>query len=146
MERSEFEELHRLSGKIIEADIEFRPKRRLDPNILVLDEATVENAFDLAVCLTGSYDRRTGHLTLNFVLQGTGPICRVEVNGPIHPGAGRTHKHELQQPSDPRNNLPFAAERPDLAGKAPREVWELLCRQARIDHQGQFHDPSGPAQ
>ena len=63
------------------------------------------------------------------------------VNGTIHPNAGRTHKHDLRKDSDPRNNLPTAIERPDLAGKSIKEVWDILLQQANITHTGTFNEP-----
>jgi hypothetical protein len=139
--REEFVQLRKMDGKTISSDIEFVRNSRLVEDVLCFEKVPVENYLDLEVLLNGSYDRRTGETTFNFVVQGVGPVCRVDVNGNEHGDAGRNHKHELQKESCPRRNLPFAEPRPDFADKTPREIWDQLCLQAKIDHTGKFIDP-----
>ena len=140
MTRLEFEQLRDLPGKVIESDIEFLAKDETSPN-LVFDQVPVVNSLDWDVVLNGTYKPGIPSVTFNFVLRGVGPICRVCVNGQIHGAAGRTHKHDLTEPEDPRANLPAAVARPDLVGKDPKEVWDILCRQANITHSGEFKNP-----
>jgi len=81
-------------------------------------------------------------VTFNFVCpEAGGPICRVDVRGSPHKQAGRTHKHDLHQPGEPRNNLPTAHARPDLEALTPQQVWTHLCTRANIQHTGTFADP-----
>lgn len=109
---------------------------------LVFENAALKNPFDYDIVLNGSFNKKTGALKFNFLMRGVGPICRVEVNGAIHGDAGRTHKHDIRKDSDPRMDLPHAEARPDLIGKTPKEVWEDLCKRAKIEHTGNFVDPS----
>jgi hypothetical protein len=140
--RHEFDQLRKSKGKEITADIEFVQDKHLDEAIVVFDGAVLTNPFGLEIVVNGSYNRKTGHIKYNFVLLGTGPICRVEVNGAVHRDAGRTHKQHLDNDRDPDKNLPHAIPRPDLEGFGPKEVWEDLCKRACIDHTGSFVDPS----
>ena len=140
MNRSEFEALRSLPDKQITADIRFELKQATSPN-LTFEDVPVENALQYEVILNGTFKPDLPSVTFNFVLRGVGPICRVCVNGALHSGAGRTHKHDLRRESDPRNNLPEAVARPDLADLSVREVWEILLKQANIVHTGAFHLP-----
>ncbi len=142
MTRLEFIQLRDLPGKTVEADIVWRSERGTRPN-KIFNRILVKNSLGLEVWLNGTYKPVLPGITYNFVLVGTGPICRVVVNGPEHSGLGRTHKHDLQDPTDsePARNLPTAIARPDLDGKNARQVWDVLCRQANILHRGKFHDP-----
>ncbi len=140
MNRREFEELRNFPGKYIENDIEFRPIRGMGPN-LVFRDVPVHNNSGLRILLNGTFKPGLNAVTYNFVVSGLGPICRVDVNGSIHGNAGRTHKHELQHEHDPASNLPYATPRPDLAEKSASDVWEILCRQANIEHRGRFLEP-----
>jgi len=142
MNRNEFDVLRNLPGKRIAADIRFESKQATNPN-LTFEEVSVENSLNYEVVLNGTYKPDIPSVTFNFVLRGTGPICRLCVNGTIHPGSGRTHKHDLRQDSDPRNNLPAAIARPELEGRSVKEIWETLMAQANISHTGIFHDPEG---
>ena len=49
--------------------------------------------------------------------------------------------HELRNPEDPRKQLPWGIERPDLIGIAPRLVFEKLCQEWHISHTGTFIEP-----
>lgn len=142
MNRHEFEALRDVADKRIAADIVFQQRKETSPN-LTFDEVVVENRLGFDVVLNGTYKPALPAVTFNFVLRGVGPICRVCVNGTIHRGAGRTHKHDLRHDDDTKGhkNLPEAVARPDLEGRSAREVWETLCRQANIVHSGAFVDP-----
>jgi hypothetical protein len=140
MNRNEFEALRNLPDKRIAGDIRIESKQATSPN-LTFEDVVLENSLNYDVVLNGTYKPDIPSVTFNFVLRGVGPICRLCVNGPIHPGAGRTHKHDLRQDSDPRNNLPIAVARTELDGSSAREIWEDLMRQAKIEHTSTFHDP-----
>ena len=140
MNRSEFEALRNLPNKQINADIRFELKQATSPN-LTFEEVLVQNALQYEVVLNGTFKPDLPSVTFNFVLRGGSPICRVCVNGTMHSGAGRTHKHDLRREGDPRNNLPAAFARPELSELSVREVWETLLRQANIVHKGNFYSP-----
>ena len=142
MNRHEFEQLRDLPGKRIAVNVAFATPRDAKPN-LVFDQIVVENSLGWDVLLNGTYKPDIPAISFNFVIRGVGPVCRIDVNGTIHGAAGRTHKHDLQTEDDPRLNLPHATGRPDLGGRSAREVWETLCQQANIVHEGTFHDPEG---
>lgn len=140
MNRTEFEVLRDLPDKRIEADIFFDLKQPTSPN-LTFEDVKVENSLNYDVVLNGTYKPGIPAITFNFVLRGTGPICRVCVEGTLHPGAGRTHKHDLRKESDPRNNLPIAVARADLERRSAKEVWDIVLQQANIRHIGTFTEP-----
>ena len=140
MNCQEFEQLRDLPGKWVTADIRFAAVKGASPN-LIFGEVAVENSLGVEVVLNGTYKPGLPAVTFNFVVRGTGPICRVTVNGTPHKEAGRTHKNDLRREEDSRLNLPTAVTRPDLEGKTAREVWATLCQQANIEHVGEFHPP-----
>jgi hypothetical protein len=138
--RREFEAIRDLPGKEVNVDIQFQTNRSTDPN-LTFKDVPVENNLGYAIRLNGTYKPDVPSVTYNFFIPDVGPICRIDVNGPIHKPVGRTHKHSLKADDDPRRNLPSPDAAPDFEGKSPREVWELLCQRANIVHTGQFIDP-----
>jgi len=140
VDRKAFETLRELPGKLVRDDIEFKPLAKASPN-LVVEPIPVENDLGWDLRLNATYRPSILAVTYNFAVRGIGPICRLDVNGRIHPGAGRTHKHDLLLESDPARNLPHAVARPDLEGKTLRAIWEILCEQAAINHVGAFIDP-----
>jgi hypothetical protein len=141
MDRIEFEELRDLSDKTIVSDIEFLPSKSVSTTLTF--EVPVSNSTGYDLILNGSYMPDIPKLKLNFSIKGIGPICRIEVNGPLHRDAGRTHKHELHHESCPRQNLPNAIARPDLdlSRLSPKDIWSLLCEEANIVHVGVFKEP-----
>ncbi len=140
MDRVEFEQLRDLPGKTIPGDIRYLRRPDASP-ALTFEGVPVENELGWSVLLNGRYVPATGYFNFNFVVKQVGPICRVCVNGPDHPGTGRTHKHDLRVDVDPRRNLPTAVARPDLATLTPAQVWAALCQAAQINHAGEFIDP-----
>jgi hypothetical protein len=83
-----------------------------------------------------------GSKTINVHVPGLGPICRLDVDGPAHRPAGRSHKHSLQNERCPDRNLPDGViDRPDLAGSTLRQVFTEFCRIADIKHLGQLDTP-----
>jgi hypothetical protein len=80
-----------------------------------------------------------GSKTFNVHVVGVGPICRVDVDGPAHRPAGRSHKRALRSERCPDRNLPDQVhDRPDLSGKNLVELFEIFCQMAHIEHVGTF--------
>jgi hypothetical protein len=135
MLRFEFEQIRDLPGKRIEGDLMFAQKIGSRP-CYVVGNVPVENAIGLDLVLDGIYTAPIKKLIFNFRVRGVGPICRVCVNGRFHDKVGRTHKHHLVGERDPAVNLPNAEGRPDLRKKTVLEIWNILCDQANIIHNG----------
>ena len=140
MDRSTFEHLRDLPDKEILDDIIFKKE---NTKTLSFDNIKVHNAMGVDLILNGKYKPHIPSIRFNFYIRGIGPICRVEVNSSIHRESGRTHKHSLQKENFPRLNLPFARPRGDLKEKPIRQIWEIICQQSNIKHQGIFVDPDG---
>jgi len=141
MDRTMFEALRDLPEKSISADIRFARRQALAP-LLVAEGIRIENSGDVELVLTVSYNPRVGSKTFNVHTPGLGPICRLDVDGPAHRPAGRSHKHSLQRERCPDRNLPDGViDRPDLAGKTLREVFVEFCRMAKITHHGAIEAP-----
>lgn len=141
MNRREFEHLRDLPGKQIVADIRFVNSRSTDPN-LTFSGVILENSAGWIVRVNGTYKPDIPSITFNFSIPEVGPICRLDVNGPIHKPVGRTHKHSLKHDEDPRKNLPSPDAIPEFEGLSPREAWARFCEVANIRHTGKFFDPS----
>lgn len=89
-----------------------------------------------------SYNEISDAKTLNVYSPQVGPICRLDLDGPAHRPAGRTHKHSLQDERCPDRNLPDGViDRPDLSGSTLRRAFQELCRMANIVHNGAFEAP-----
>lgn len=143
MDRFEFEQLRDLPDKEILKDVNFVSKKSARP-VYVLEPLPVGNSLGLDLLLGGTYNPVIARISFNFIIRGVGPICRFCINGRLHPGAGRTHKHDLTQESDPRHNLPTSVvERPDLAGISLQDAWRRICAQAKIRHAGKLSGPTG---
>lgn len=143
MNRQEFEELRNLPAKTILDDIVFTPSRT-NSNTLSFEGIQVHNSLGVVLLLNGSYTPNIPSVKFNFSVRSAGgPICRVCVNGTVHKPVGRTHKHDLRTDACPRKQLPHATARPDLDidKQTPREIWETICREAGIVHEGKFVDP-----
>ena len=104
MNRAAFLQLRALPGKVIDVNIAFQVEAGSGGN-RVFRGVVVENTLDWGIVLNGTYKPIQNSFTFNFVARGVGPICRVDVNGTIHPPAGRTHKHDLVADDDPYRNL-----------------------------------------
>ena len=143
MNRNEFEALRSLEGKIITEDITFIKQKPTD-FLYTFSGILVSNDMGLTIYLNGHYDPRIPKYGFNFTLHGTGPICRLDVNGTVHGKAGRTHKHELLRETDPMpgSNLPHAIRRDDFGGVSVEEAWRQLCLEAKIQHSGAFNVPN----
>ena len=143
MDRTAFEALRDLPDKVIAADIKFARRQALAP-VLVAEGIRIENSAGVDLVLTIQFNPTVGAKTVNVHVPGVGPICRLDVDGPAHRPAGRSHKHAVRSERCPDRNLPEAVtDRPELAGKSPREVFDEFCRMAKILHTGAFEDPLG---
>lgn len=145
MTRQEFEALRTLPGKEIVGDIVFAsPKKgpgshEFNPTF----EAEVQNTLDYSLKVIGRFIPGIPSTTFCFHLGGSRTaICRVDINGTEHRDCGRTHKHEMRNEGEMRNNLPFAIARADYAGLAPGAAWAKVCKEANVKHTGKFVDPS----
>lgn len=143
MNRIEFEELRNLPGKIIRDDIVFNVTSATGSQTKVVGPLRVENSLGIDLFLNGAYRPWEDGVTYNFAVDKVGPICRVDVNGTNHQTQGRTHKHSLTKETDPKNNLPEAVARPELSSMTAKQVWDVLCKEANIIHEGSFFDPEG---
>jgi hypothetical protein len=145
MNRAEFEQLRDLPDKRIEGNIIFSLPGGSKP-IHIITPLPVQNALGIDLVLQGSYNAEIRKLTVQFLVRGIGPICRLCINGRLHRALGRTHKHDLHDEDDPGKNLPQAVSRTDLSGPPLETVWRTICKQAKILHNGSFDLPSGGAQ
>ncbi len=139
MNRTTFESLRCLPDKKILDDILFKKE---NTNTLSFDNVKVHNSMGIDLLLNGKYKPNIPSVRFNFYIRGTGPICRIEINRSIHGESGRTHKHSLQKENCPRRNLPFAKAREDLQDKDVTQLWEIICQQAKVKHEGTFAAPN----
>lgn len=136
MDRTEFEVLRDLQGKLIEGDVRLASSSHLG-SVLAADDILIRNSANAGLILNLTYLPARRGFKINVHVRGVGPICRLEVNGPEHPGATRTHKHALRTSRCPNRNLhQDVAARPDLQGKTMQEVWRSFCEMASISHHG----------
>lgn len=141
MNRTDFERLRDLPEKIIRCDIRFVPRRQVAP-LLVADDVRIENGAGVDARLTMTYNPKVGSKSLNVHVPGIGPICRLDVDGPPHRPAGRSHKHSLQTERCPGRNLPDRViDRPDVSGLEFRYLFHEFCKLAQITHDGTFYPP-----
>jgi len=140
MVRYEFEQIRDLPGKRISGNVRFVQKKGSRP-CYVLESTKVENELGLDLFLDGTYTPGIPKIVFNFRIKGVGPICRVCINGRYHPNVGRTHKHDLIGEADPGHNLPNVRRRSDLMNKPLSEVWQTICQQAQILHDGILQIP-----
>lgn len=134
MDRQDFERLRDLPGKTIRGDIRLRQSRNMK-TVYECDKIAIEGT-DVDLRMNIRHNIESGYTTINVVAAGQGPVCRVDVDGPVHHGAGRSHKHSLREAPCPGMNLPHAEPRHDLNGRSPAEVLKDFCERARIDFQG----------
>ncbi len=145
MDRTTFEALRDMDGKTISSDIRFARRQALAPALLA-EGIRIDNTHGVDLVLSITYNPVVGSKTFNVHVPGLGSICRLDVDGPPHRPAGRSHKHSLQGERCPDGNLPDGViDRPDLAGKSVRDVFDEFCRIAGITHTGQFETPDVPA-
>jgi len=141
MNRTGFEALRDMPDKAISDDIAFVRRRALQP-VLEVDGIVIANREAVYLRMNLRFNPETGSKTVNVYVPGQGPICRLDVDGPRHADAGRSHKHALQSERCPNRNLPDdVVSCQDLSGKTMREVFDEFCRIASIRFSGAFHDP-----
>jgi len=142
MNRRDFEILRDLPGKVIRGDVRFAQPRSTSPAI-VAENLMIENDLGIDLRLTITYNPRVGSKTFNVHVPGMGPICRLDVDGPMHRPAGRSHKHSLQSERCPDRNLPDAVvDRSDLSGRDLTDLFREFCELASVRHDGEFLSPS----
>jgi hypothetical protein len=139
--RTEFETLRDIPGKIIRGDIRFSRRQATSP-ALVADGIVIENVGGVELRLNITVNPEVGSKTFNVHVPGMGPICRLDVDGPAHPPAGRSHKHALQSDRCPDRNLrDGVTDRPELSGKPIRALFDEFCKLGDISHEGSFETP-----
>lgn len=144
MNRTQFEALRNLPDKIIRGDIRFVQRKATAPEV-VAENLIIENAAKTDLRLSIRYNPQVGSKTFNVFMPGTGPICRLDVDGPAHRPAGRSHKHSLQGERCADRNLPDGViDRADLSGKSLRALFVVFCELGQISHDGQFIAPDEP--
>lgn len=143
MERGDFERLLALPEKTILGNIVFAPSKSHGQS-LIAQKIRVKNAQNLPLYLNATYRILVPSYSFNFSIRGVGPICRLDVNDSEHLGLGRTHKHSLSGPDDPRRNLPSAVSLPQLEEASIETAWRWLCNQAKIVHNGRLILPEKP--
>ena len=135
MERSEFETLRDLPGKVIRGDIRLTEKRNLSP-LMTAENICVENSLGYDLRLTIKYNKETGTKNFNVDCSGVGAICRLDVDDNPHHPAGRSHKHSLRTPQCPERNLPHVQDRAQDAGSSLSTLFQRFCTMAHISHEG----------
>ncbi len=141
MDRKEFEAIRDVPGKVISEDVRFTPSAKTNP-VVVAENVRIENAGGLDLRLNASHNAETGAKKLNVHAMGVGPICRLESDGPPHRPHGRSHKHALETPRCPDQNLrKGVVDRPELSGYSWRRLFQELCDIAGIQHTGAFFPP-----
>jgi len=139
--RTQFEALRNLAGKVIVEDIRFVKSKPMSP-LLVAENIRISNDSGVDARLTIHYNPQVGAKTFNVHIPGVGPICRLDVDGPPHRPAGRCHKHSLQTERCPGRNLPDGvADLPKLSGRSIRALFVEFCTMASIIHSGELETP-----
>ena len=138
MNRAEFIEVRDLPGKRITGDIAL--KRKKNGSIFFASGAVpIETGGSILAYLHLEYNEAADAKSMNVWMVGVGPICRLEVDSKVHRPAGRSHKHALQTPECPSNNLSVnVLDRADLAGKSLEHVFAEFCGMAHIEHDGKI--------
>jgi hypothetical protein len=141
MNRTEFDALRGLQGKEISTDIRFAKRNALRP-ALEISDIVIENDAGVDLRMNMHFNPETGSKTVNVYVPGTGPICRLDVDGTRHGDAGRSHKHSLQTERCPERNLSDGVIISEaLSGRSMQEVFEAFCEVAAIEFSGTFDSP-----
>lgn len=144
MNRTEFEALRDIPGKVIRQDIRFSKRQATAPAV-VAEGITITNTGNVELRLNITFNAEVGSKTFNVHVPGVGPICRLDVDGTPHRPAGRSHKHALQSERCPDRNLPDGVvDRADLSGQSVRELFDVFCAIGNIEHIGAFESPDSP--
>lgn len=144
MTRTEYEAFHGEAGKVIPDDIAFAPRKQ-HGSILMAGPIKIHSKLVPDARLEIHFNRHT--LAKIFCICSEvagGPICRLCVDGLSHHPCGRSHKHRLNAPRCPKDNLKVIVEdRPDLSGKSMRDLFAEFCSITSITHTGSFIPPPG---
>lgn len=141
MDRNEFEHLRDLPGKSINGPIVLKGKPGHAPELYATD-VVIENDAGADLLMDVSFNPETDKKTVNVRERGVGPICRLDVDGPAHRPVTGCHKHSLQKPDCPKNNLPLEVkDRADLSGKSIQDVLDEMCRLGSIEGNPQVQTP-----
>jgi len=140
MNREQFEALRDYEGKVIRGDVRFQGRQPGRP-ILTAGDIRISNADEVDLRLHINLNTESTAVNITVSAPGTGPVCRLDIRHTVHGEAGRTHKHSLKTASDPKRNLPYAEERPDLEDFTPRQAFDEFCRLAKIEFQGEWREP-----
>lgn len=141
VDRTQFETLRGLPGKVIRGDIRFANRRATHPAI-VAEGIAIENTGGVDLRLNITFNPEVGSKSFNVHAVGVGPICRLDVDGTAHRPCGRSHKHSLQTDRCPDRNLPDSVvDRSDLSGQSVRALFGVFCELGNIEHEGDFHAP-----
>jgi hypothetical protein len=139
--RTEFEGLRDLADKVIRADIRFS-KRQATMPALIAEGIAIENSSAVDLRLNITFNPEVGSKTFNVHVPGLGPVCRMDVDGPAHRPAGRSHKHALLSERCPERNLrDGVSDRPDLSGRSVRDLFDVFCELGNIRYEGTFESP-----
>ncbi len=87
MERTDFETLRDLPGKVIATDIKFSRRQATAP-ALVAEGIVIENDGGMELKLNITFNPEVGSKTFNVHAVGVGPVCRLDVDGPCAPTCG----------------------------------------------------------
>jgi hypothetical protein len=141
MNRRDFESLRDLPGKTISGPIKLSQKHATHP-LLTADRVPIHNSQGISVWVSINFNPETGAKGINVTLAGEGPICRLDVDGSHHEGAGRSHKHSVQDERSVRRSLrDGVVPRPELSNKPLRLIFADFCATANIVHTGSFEAP-----
>ncbi len=141
MDRAQFEALRDIPDKVIRGDIRLAARKQTHPELTA--EIIVENSSNTELRMQVKYNPETGCKGFNVVAVGVGPICRLDIDGPVHGDAGRCHKHSLQTERCPDQNLrKNVAPRADLSGRSLADLFAIFCEMANIKHEGMLYPPS----
>lgn len=105
MNKDSFTQLQKSTNKSIKGDIRLKPKMS-GADMVYSEDIELLNDCNQSIILNIRHHRKTEMSSFNFRLKGQigSAICRLEVNGASHKGAGRTHKHELRSPACLKDN------------------------------------------
>jgi hypothetical protein len=110
--------------------------------VLVADGIRILNSANCELYLNINYNPESGSKTFNVALAGQGPICRLDVDGPPHAPAGRTHKHAVRDENSIRQKLRNGVrDLPELSGRSVRDLFRWFCDAANIEHVGELEAP-----
>jgi hypothetical protein len=90
MNRAEFIELRDTPNKRILKDIALR-RKKVRSVVYTSGAIPIEVEGDVLAYIHIEYNEATDAKTVNVMLVGVGPVCRLDVDGKVHRPAGRSH-------------------------------------------------------